>query len=61
MKASVGDHILVHGAHVDDAEREGEVLEIRGEGGAPPYLVRWSNGVQGLVFPGPGAEIRSAP
>lgn len=59
MKASIGDRILVHGVHVDDAEREGEVLETRGEGGAPPYLVRWSDGSQGLVFPGPGTEIHS--
>jgi hypothetical protein len=35
-----------------------EILEVRGEQGGPPYLVRWSSdGHEGLFFPGPDASI----
>ncbi len=59
MQAAVGDHLVVHGTHVDDKERDGEVLEVRGTSGGPPYLVRWADsGQEALVFPGPDAQIR---
>jgi Domain of unknown function (DUF1918) len=28
-------------SHVGEPPRDGEVLEVLGEDGAPPYLVRW--------------------
>lgn len=52
MKAAVGDTIVAKGRHVGDGERTGEVLEVHGADGAPPYLVRWDDGHEGLVFPG---------
>ena len=57
MRASVGDRLVVEGRKVDDARREGEVVEVRGEDGAPPYLVKWSDGHEGLTFPGPDAHV----
>ncbi|PVG81737.1 DUF1918 domain-containing protein [Nocardioides gansuensis] len=57
MQAKVGDHLLVEGHTVGEARREGEVIEVRGTDGAPPYVVRWSDGHEGLVFPGPDAHI----
>jgi hypothetical protein len=57
MHASVGDRLIVHGTHVDDKVKDGEILEVRGENGGPPYLVRWEDGHEGLVFPGPDATI----
>jgi hypothetical protein len=57
MHASVGDRLVVEGRKVDDARREGEVVEVRGQDGAPPYLVRWSDGHEGLTFPGPDAHV----
>ena len=49
------------GTHVNDHERDGEILEVRGENGEPPYVVRWfDTGHEALVFPGPDASIRSA-
>ena len=57
MRASVGDQLVVEGRKVDDARREGEVVEVRGQDGAPPYLVRWSDGHEGLTFPGPDAHV----
>ena len=58
MKASVGDRIVMAGEQVDRPTRDGEVLEVRGDDGAPPYLVRWSDGHTGLLYPGPGSVLR---
>lgn len=57
MRASVGDRLHVHGAVVGMADRTGEIIEVKGAGGAPPYLVRFEDGHQGLVFPGPDAVV----
>ena len=57
MQAAVGDHLIVEGRHVDDGRREGEVIEVRGADGAPPYVVRWSDGHEGLTYPGPDAHV----
>ena len=58
MRAQVGDRIVVHSSHVDGHVRDGEVLEVRGEDGEPPLLVRWSDtGHESLFFPGPDATI----
>lgn len=58
MKASVGDRLVVRATHVDGPTRDGEVLEVHGEDGAPPYVVRWSDGHEGLYFPGSDAAVR---
>ncbi|WP_185972440.1 DUF1918 domain-containing protein [Georgenia yuyongxinii] len=60
MRAQRGDHIVLAGGRVGETVRDGEILEVRGEGGSPPYLVRWSDGREVLVFPGPDAELRVA-
>ncbi len=60
MQASVGDRLVVHGLHVDDPERAGEILEVHGKDGGPPYVVHWDDGHEGLVFPGPDATVKHA-
>jgi hypothetical protein len=60
MKALIGDRIAVRGRHVGDGGREGEVLEVLGPEGAPPYRVRWSDGHQDIFFPGADAFIEHA-
>lgn len=57
MQAKVGDRLIVEGHTDSAARREAEVLEVRGENGAPPYLVRWSDGHEGLVFPGTDSHV----
>jgi len=57
MRAKVGDHLVVESKTVEQPRRDGEVLEVQGEDGGPPYLVRWSDGHQGLTYPGPDAHI----
>lgn len=62
MRAHVGDRIILAAEHVDEPTRDGEVLEVRGPDGGPPYVVRWADGRTGLIYPGPGAVLRlSAP
>lgn len=59
MQASLGDRIVVHSAQVDGPVRDGEILEVQGPDGLPPYLVRWSDsGHTSLFFPGSDATIQ---
>ncbi|HEY5180199.1 MAG TPA: dsRBD fold-containing protein [Dermatophilaceae bacterium] len=58
MKAQKGDRIILAAKRTDQATRDGEVLEVRGTDGGPPYLVRWTDGHTGLLYPGPGAILR---
>jgi hypothetical protein len=57
MQAEVGDRVVIPGRHVGEAERIGEVLDCRGENGGPPYLVRWSDGHEALLYPGAEARV----
>lgn len=58
MRAQVGDRIILAAEHIDQPTRDGEVLEVRGADGGPPFFVRWSDGHTGLIYPGPGAILR---
>ncbi len=58
MNASVGDRIVVRGHRVGEHERDGEILEVHGPDGGPPFLVRWAtDGHTGMVFPGSDVTI----
>jgi Domain of unknown function (DUF1876)/Domain of unknown function (DUF1918) len=58
MKAHKGDRIILAASHTDEPTKDGEVLEVRGTNGEPPYLVRWADGHTGLMYPGPGSVLR---
>jgi hypothetical protein len=58
MQANVGDQLVIRHPRLGGGERDGEILEVRGPDGSPPYLVRWDEtGHEALVFPGPDAKI----
>lgn len=58
MQASVGDRIVIRGHRVGQAVRDCEVVEVRGSGGGPPYVVRWEDSDHdSLFFPGPDAVV----
>lgn len=58
MKAQVGDKMVVQEHHVGEHKREGEIIEVHGPDGTPPYIVKWSDtGHEGLMYPGPDARI----
>ncbi len=61
MKARVGDRIVVRGRTVDEKSRDGQIIEVRGRDGDPPWLIRWDDGHEGLFFPGPDARIEHFP
>ena len=61
VKAAVGDRLVIKSTHVDGPVRDGEVIEVRGKNGEPPFLVRWSDGHEGLFFPGPDADVHHEP
>jgi hypothetical protein len=62
MKASVGDRLIIKGHHVGEPDRNAEIIEVHGQDGAPPYLVRWDDdGHEGLLFPGSDASIEHFP
>lgn len=58
MKARAGDRIVLAASHVGEPTRDGRVVETRGDDGGPPFVVEWSDGHTGLIFPGPGAVLR---
>ena len=61
MKARAGDHIIVAAPTTAGVIRDGEIVEIRGPAGGPPYVVRWSDdGTTGLFFPGSDAHVSAA-
>jgi Domain of unknown function (DUF1918) len=57
MRASVGDRLCVHGRTVGRQEHRVEIIEVRGADGGPPYLVRYPDGREAVVFPGPDAVV----
>lgn len=59
MKTAMGDRIVIRGHKVGEHERVGEILEVRGLDGAPPYLVRWDDdGHESIIYPGTDAFVR---
>jgi hypothetical protein len=61
MEATTGDHICLRGNIVGHPDRRGEIMEVHGTGGEPPYLVRFEDGQTRLMFPGPDAVIEHLP
>ena len=57
MQATVGDRLHVHGRIVGNSDQEAEIIEVRGPDGGPPYLVRYADGHEGLIFPGPDCVV----
>jgi hypothetical protein len=52
MHAEVGDKLHIHGRTVGIKERTAEVVDVRGADGEPPYLVRFPDGHESLLYPG---------
>ena len=63
MKAAVGDKVVIRGHQVTGTLRTGVILEVRGDDGGPPFIVRWDDDAaehEHLYFPGPDADIEPA-
>jgi tartrate dehydratase beta subunit/fumarate hydratase class I family protein len=58
MRASVGDRLLMHGRIVGQRDRIAEVVEVLGPDGLPPYRVRFEDGHEAVMSPGPDTVVR---
>lgn len=58
LRAAPGDRLVVRGHHQGELPRDGEILKVLGDNGAPPYLVRWSDGHESEVFPGSDMSVQ---
>ncbi|HLU32839.1 MAG TPA: DUF1918 domain-containing protein [Natronosporangium sp.] len=59
MRATVGDRLHVYGSKVGEADKVAEIIEVRGKQGGPPYLVRFPDGRESLIYPGPDSVVLS--
>ena len=56
--ASPGDRLLIKAHHVGEPIRDAEVLEVLGDNGGPPFLVRWEDdGRVSRLYPSSDAYI----
>ncbi|HEU0256832.1 MAG TPA: DUF1918 domain-containing protein [Microbacteriaceae bacterium] len=53
MDVASGDRIVIRGKAVGNPDRRGTVLEVRGDEGQGPYVIRFDDGRESLVYPGP--------
>jgi hypothetical protein len=63
MRAAIGDKVVVLSHHVGarDRERSAIILAVEGEAGGPPYFVRWEDGHESTITPGPDAVVEHYP
>jgi hypothetical protein len=57
MEAKEGDRIVIRGRTVGSPDRLGEVIGVRGADGSPPYVVRFDDGHESVIQPGPDFEL----
>ena len=60
--AHAGDVVVIRGHAIDQRERRGVIMEVRGADGGPPFVVRWLDDSSAephdvLFFPGSDADI----
>lgn len=58
MQANVGDKLLMHGRTVGQHDKVAEVVEVLGAGGNPPFRVRFEDGHEAVMSPGPDSVVR---
>jgi hypothetical protein len=60
MKASIGDQLHLHSNVVGARDKIATIMEIRGANGSPPYLVRFADGHETLIYPGADCVVEPA-
>jgi hypothetical protein len=61
MKARKGDHVVIDGTKVGQARRSGEVVRVEGPEDHSRLWVRWDDGHETLLMPGPGVRVERTP
>ena len=57
MQAKIGDRVRIHGRTVGAAERQGQVIDLRGSAESPLLVVRYDDGHEVMLAPGGDCEI----
>lgn len=61
LTAAVGDRLVIRGHRVGDRTREAEIMEVCGDDGGPPFVVRWGDdGHESRIYPGDDAFVEPA-
>ncbi|MFI8829338.1 DUF1918 domain-containing protein [Streptomyces sp. NPDC053431] len=60
MRVNEGDVLRFPGRKVGSAGHRVRVVEVLGPEGEPPYRVRYDDGHESEVFPGPGCTVDSS-
>ncbi|MGI9001573.1 MAG: DUF1918 domain-containing protein [Pseudonocardia sp.] len=60
MQATTGDQIIIETSTLDTPRRQGQVVEVIGDGEQQHYRVRWQDGHESIYFPGPDARVLPA-
>ena len=58
MHASKGDQLRLHGRVVGQHDRVADVIDVLGTEGEPPYRVRFEDGHEAIVSPGPDSVVQ---
>ncbi|MGW4838259.1 DUF1918 domain-containing protein [Streptomyces globisporus] len=58
MEAHTGDRLLMHGRTMGQPDRVAEIIEVLGDGGAPPSRLRFDDGHEHLMSPGPDSVVQ---
>ncbi|GHJ38805.1 DUF1918 domain-containing protein [Streptomyces sp. TS71-3] len=58
MQATKGDRLLMHGRVVGQEDRVAQIVEVLGNDGNPPYRVRFEDGHEAVMSPGPDSVVR---
>ncbi|MDT0467428.1 DUF1918 domain-containing protein [Streptomyces gibsoniae] len=61
MHAHAGDVLRFTGRTVGTPEHHATVVKVLGRNGEPPYQVRYDDGRETEIFPGPGCVLESRP
>ncbi|MEU8486315.1 MULTISPECIES: DUF1918 domain-containing protein [unclassified Streptomyces] len=58
MRATKGDQLRVHGRTVGEHDRVAEIVEVMGHDGEPPFKVRFQDGHEAVMSPGPDSVVQ---
>lgn len=58
VSAKVGDLVAIHGHHLGEPERLGEILEVLGRPDHLHLRVRWEDDHESIFYPGSDATVR---
>ncbi|MER5893904.1 MULTISPECIES: DUF1918 domain-containing protein [unclassified Streptomyces] len=58
MEAHAGDRLLMHGRTVGQHDRVADIIEVLGDGGSPPFRLRFKDGHESIMSPGPDSVVQ---